>query len=184
MGIVTKAGDRGATSLYCGSRVSKDDIRVEICGALDEVSSFLGMAKNASKDKGTKRIVHSVQKELIILAAEVATSSAGSGKIKKRVDKSSIRVIEREIGRLEGKRIARLKSFCIPGKSAVSSVLDVARAITRRAERRSVTLSKKGMIKNPDIVVYLNRLSDLLYLLARANENKRRIGEGINSRRV
>ena len=69
MSIVTKRGDRGTTSLYCGKRVSKDDIRVEICGALDEVSSFLGMARNASKDKNTKKVVHSIQKELISLGA-------------------------------------------------------------------------------------------------------------------
>jgi cob(I)alamin adenosyltransferase len=173
MSIVTKTGDNGATSLYCGKRVGKDDIRVEICGALDEVSSFLGMAKNASKDKKTKSAVHSIQKELIVLGAEVATSTAGSGKIRKRIGAGSICVLEKEIDRLEGGRAVKIKSFCIPGKGAASSALDVARAVTRRAERRSVTLLKKSMIKNPNIVIYLNRLSDLLYLLARSNEEKR-----------
>ena len=172
MSITTKTGDNGTTSLYCGKRVGKDNMRVEICGALDEVSSFLGMAKNASKDKNTKRIVHSIQKELISLGAEVATSAAGSGKIKKRVGRDSICVLEKEIGCLEGKCALRIKSFCIPGKGTASSALDVARAITRRAERGSVTLLKKGMVKNPNIVIYLNRLSDLLYLLARSNEEK------------
>ncbi|MCX5665860.1 MAG: cob(I)yrinic acid a,c-diamide adenosyltransferase [Candidatus Omnitrophica bacterium] len=170
MSIVTKTGDKGKTSLYCGTRVDKDDIRVEICGALDELSSFLGMAKNASKDKNTKRVVHSIQKELIALCAEAATSAAGSSKIKKRASKSSISILEREIDRLEGKCATRMRSFCIPGKGAASSALDVARAIARRAERRSVTLQKKGMVKNPNIAIYLNRLSDLLYLLARSNE--------------
>ena len=173
MSIVTKRGDKGTTSLYCGKRVDKDDIRVEICGALDEVSSFLGMAKNASKDKNTKRVVHSIQKELISLGAEVATSAAGSGKTRKRVNADSICVLEKEIDHLESKCAVKMKSFCIPGKGAVSSALDVARAVTRRAERRSVTLLKKGMVKNPNIVIYLNRLSDLLYLLARFNEKKR-----------
>ena len=96
MSIVTKTGDKGKTSLYCGKRVGKDDIRIEICGALDEVSSFLGMAKNASKDKNTKRIVHSIQKELISLGTEMATSAAGSGKINKREAKDSICVLEKE----------------------------------------------------------------------------------------
>ncbi len=172
MGIVTKTGDKGKTSLYCGKRVGKDDMRVEICGALDEVSSFLGMAKNASKDKNTKRVVHSIQEELISLGAEVATSAAGSGKIRKRVGAGSICVLEKEIDRLEGKCVVKMRSFCIPGKGAASSALDVARAVTRRAERRSVTLLKKGMVKNPNIIIYLNRLSDLLYLLARFNETK------------
>lgn len=172
MGIVTKTGDKGKTSLYCGKRVNKDGMRVEICGALDEVSSFLGMAKNASKDKNTKRVVHSIQKDLIVLGAEVATSAAGSDKIKKRIGKGSICVLEREIDLLEGKRALKMRSFCIPGKGAASSALDVARAVTRRAERRSVTLLKKGMVKNPNTIIYLNRLSDLLYLLARFNEKK------------
>ena len=173
MGIVTKTGDGGRTSLCCGAKVDKDDIRMEICGSLDEVSSFLGMAKNVSKDKTTKRIVHSIQKELVSLGAEVATSAAGRGKIKKRIDKNSICFLEKEIDRLEGRCAVRIRSFCIPGKGAASSALDVARAVTRRAERGSVTLLKKGMVKNPNIVIYLNRLSDLLYLLARFNEKKR-----------
>ncbi|MDD5174174.1 MAG: cob(I)yrinic acid a,c-diamide adenosyltransferase [Candidatus Omnitrophota bacterium] len=173
MGIATKTGDKGKTSLYCGKRVDKDDIRVEICGAIDEVSSFLGMAKNASKDKNTKRVVHSVQKDLILLGAEVATSAAGSYKIKKKIGAGSICILEREIDCLEGKCNIKIRSFCIPGAGAASSALDVARTVTRRAERRSVTLQKKGMIKNPNIVIYLNRLSDLLYLLARSNEKKK-----------
>ena len=172
MSIVTKTGDKGKTSLYCGKRVYKDDIRVEICGALDEVSSFLGMAKSASKDKDTKRVIHAIQKELIHLCAEVATSAAGLGKIKKKIAKNSICVLEKKIDYLEGKRIVKIRSFCVPGKGAASSALDVARAITRRAERRSITLLKKGMVKNPNIVIYLNRLSDLLYLLARVNEER------------
>lgn len=173
MSIVTRTGDGGETSLYCGKRVSKDDMRVEICGALDEVSSFLGMARNASKDKTTKRIIYSIQKDLIPLGAEVATSAAGPYKIKKRIGKDSICVLEKEIEYLEGRRMIRIRSFCIPGKGAASSALDVARAVTRRAERESVTLLKKGRLKNPSIIVYLNRLSDLLYLLARSNEKRR-----------
>lgn len=173
MKIATKTGDKGTTSLYCGKRVAKDDIRIEICGAIDEVSSFLGMARNASKDKNTKMVVRSIQKELIILGAEIATSASGADKIKKRIGADSVCVLEKEIDCLEGKRAVKMRSFCIPGKGAASSALDVARAITRRAERRSVTLLKKGMVKNPNIVTYLNRLSDLLYLLARSNEKKR-----------
>jgi cob(I)alamin adenosyltransferase len=173
MSIVTKTGDKGKTSLYCGKRVCKDNARVEACGSLDEVSSFLGMAKSVLKDRNTKRIIHSIQEELIVLCTELATSAAGSGKIKKRVGAGSICVLEKEIECLENKCNVKIRSFCIPGNTAASSALDVARAVTRRAERRSVTLLKQGMIKNTNIVVYLNRLSDLLYLLARSNDNKR-----------
>lgn len=172
MSIVTKSGDKGSTSLYCGKRVGKDDMRIEMCGALDELSSFLGMAKNASKDRKTKNIIHSIQKELIVLGTEVATSIAGSGKIKNRIGSGSVCVLEKEINCLESRCAVKMRSFCIPGKTMASSVLDVARAVARRAERGSVRLLKKGMVKNPDIVIFLNRLSDLLYLLARFNEKK------------
>ena len=173
MSIVTKTGDKGRTSLCCGRIVDKDDMRVEICGTLDEVSSFLGVAKNASKDKNTKRIVHVIQKDLILLGAEVATSARDLNKVKKRISADSICILEKEIGLLEGKRAVKIRSFCIPGNGAASSALDVARAVTRRAERRSVTLLKKRMVKNSNVVIYLNRLSDLLYLLARFNEKKK-----------
>lgn len=173
MGITTKTGDDGRTSLYCGNRVAKDDARIEACGALDEVVSFLGLAKSASKDKKTKSIMYSVQKELFILGAEVAGSKSSAGKLKKKIGKDSICVLEKEIDELENARLVKVRSFCIPGENTSSSALDIARAVTRRAERRSVTLLKKGMIKNRNIVVYLNRLSDLLYLLARLNERKK-----------
>ena len=173
MSIVTKTGDSGKTSLYCGKRVDKDDMRVEICGALDEISSFLGMARNASKDKNTKRVVHSIQKELIVLGSEIATTKRGLSRLKKRIDKNSVCVLEKEIKCLEDKCAIKARSFCLPGANAVSGALDVARAVTRRAERRSVTLVRKGMLSNPHIIVYLNRLSDLLYLLARSDEQKR-----------
>ena len=172
MGIVTKTGDSGKTSLCCGKRVDKDDIRVEICGALDEASSFLGLAKNGLRSQKAKRVIHSIQKELIVLCAEAATSAKGLGKIDKRIDANSICFLEKEIDALERKRAVKIRAFCIPGYGAASSALDVARAVIRRAERRSVTLLKKGMVKNSNIIIYLNRLSDLLYLLARSNEEK------------
>lgn len=173
MGIVTKTGDKGKTSLYCGKRVCKDSPRIELCGTLDEVVSFLGMAKAVSKDKKTGELIHAIQKELFIICTEIVTSGAGRKKLKKRIDKGSICGIEKEIDFLESKRRIRMKGFCIPGGNMASSALDIARAITRRAERRGVTLFNKGIINNRDIVVYLNRLSDLLYLLARLNEKKK-----------
>ncbi len=162
------------TSLYRCGRVMKDDIRIEACGAIDEVSSFLGMAKNIAKDAKTRRIVKSAQKELIILGSELAAAPHVAKALKKRIGKDSVCVLEKEIDDLENRRAIKMRSFCIPGKNTASSALDIARAITRRAERRCVTLVKKGMIKNRNILVYLNRLSDLLYLLARAQEGTRR----------
>jgi len=173
MSIVTRTGDNGTTSLYGGERVSKDDIRIEACGALDEVSSFLGMAKSLLRDKKTKSVINCIQKELIVLCSEVASMPTASKKLKNRINGSSISALEKEIDCLEKKRNTRIRSFCLQGADHVSSTLDVARAITRRAERRCVAMSKKKMLKNRDIIVYLNRLSDLLYLLARSNEKKK-----------
>ena len=89
-------------------------------------------------------------------------------KLKKRIGKDSVCMLEKEIDYLENKRAIKIKAFSIPGENMASSSLDIARAIIRRAERRCVTLSNKGMVRNSNIVPYLNRLSDLLYLLARS----------------
>lgn len=172
MGIVTKTGDRGKTSLYCGKRVPKDDLRIETCGAIDEASSFLGLAKNIANDAKTKRIADYIQRELVILGSEVATTGDDIEKLKKRIDKNSVCILEKEIDDLENVRKIKMKSFCIPGENMTSSHLDIARAVTRRAERRCVTMVRKGMVKNKNIAVYLNRLSDLLYLLARSQEKR------------
>lgn len=172
MSIMTKTGDDGTTSLYCGKRVAKDSIRIETCGALDEVSSYLGLVKNIVTGEKTKRIVNSVQKELMVLCAEIATTPRQVKKLKKRIAKGHVFALERQIRDLEKSQAIKSKSFCIPGKNAASSVLDIARAVTRRAERRCVTMIKKGMINNSNISTYLNRLSDLLWLLARLNEKK------------
>lgn len=170
MSIVTKTGDGGTTSLYCGGRVSKDDIRIETCGALDEVSSFLGVAKSLMRGRKTKALMESIQKELIVICSEVASPLPAVKKLKKRINGSSVSVIEKEIDSLEREHGMKFRSFCLQGSSHVSGTLDVARAITRRAERRCVTMSRKRMLVNRDIIIYLNRLSDLLYLLARSNE--------------
>lgn len=173
MSITTKTGDRGKTSLYCGRRVAKDDIRVEACGALDEAVSFLGLARAHSTDKKTKDVIYLVQKQIFMLCSEISASGVAAKRLKEKIDKDAIRALEKEIDGLESKRCVKMKGFCVPGSSMVSSALDMARAITRRAERRSVTMSRKGMMKNRNIIVYLNRLSDLLFLLARLNENKK-----------
>jgi len=168
--MAAKAGDRGRTSLYCGTEVDKDDIRMEVCGALDEVSSFLGMAKSCCADSMTKSSADLVQKSIIVLNAEIASTPAAVGRLKKKICAGSVAGIEAQIKRVESRCGARPRSFCLQGANIVSSTLDVARAITRRAERLCVTMTKSKMLANRDILTYLNRLSELLYLLARLNE--------------
>ncbi|QAT17442.1 ATP:cob(I)alamin adenosyltransferase [Candidatus Velamenicoccus archaeovorus] len=171
MGIVTKKGDKGKTSLYFGGMVSKDHPRVELCGALDELSSFLGFAKSLLRDKQGRAWIEGVQKDLVTIAAEAATAPGFLVRLKKRVQKEDVGRLERQIATLESR--SKRKNFCfsIPGSCLVSSCLDVARTIARRAERRAVSLLRKRQIANKDVLAYLNRLSDFLYLLARKSEN-------------
>lgn len=170
MSIVTKRGDNGQTSLYCGGRVMKDHIRIEACGDLDELCSYLGMSKCLTKDKKEKELIVSVQKDLFVIGSEIATPANMLARLKKKIDSDDVRRVEKALERIETKSQHPRRAFAIPGKDSVSSVLDIARAVTRRVERRTVTLRNKQMLKNTHILVYLNRLSDLLYLLARNHE--------------
>lgn len=171
MGIVTKKGDKGKTSLFAGGFVDKDHVIVEACGTLDELCSFLGMAKSFLKNRSAKNILEDIQNDLFIVGAEVSCKAGLAGRLKKRMNSVYVARLDKIIGKLEKKNQLR-KIFCLPGENSLSGVLDVARTIARRAERRVVTLSKKRMLKNPHILVYLNRLSDLLYLLARSCATK------------
>ena len=169
MSIVTKKGDKGKTFLYQGKSVSKDHVRMEACGVLDELSSYLGLAKSMIKGKRIKGIVESIQKDLFLLGSEVVTEVKSLNKLKKRIDSSFIGCLDKVILDLESKKGLKIRSFQLSGVNPVSSVLDISRTITRKLERRIVTLGRKKLLSNKTILVYLNRLSDLLYLLARAS---------------
>ena len=170
MSIVTKKGDRGKTSLFLGGVVAKDDPRVELEGVLDELCSYLGVCKSLVKGGCVKKQLESLQKDLFIIGAEVATTVRHLKKLSCRVSKADNERLEKLIEEIEAKRRPQDRTFILPGENLVSSVLDVSRTIARRAERRAVTLAKKSVLRNPYILIYLNRLSDLLYLLARKCE--------------
>jgi cob(I)alamin adenosyltransferase len=174
MGIVTKTGDKGTTSLYCSARVDKDDIRIETCGTLDEVSSFLGMAKSLVKEREFKDIIEVVQKDLLLIGTEVATRREFVNKLKKRICDKEVRCLEEKIEALECGGRLRFAGFSMPGENAVSSAFDIARAVARKAERRSAALLKQKMLSNRNVLIYLNRLSDLLFLLARSQEKNKK----------
>jgi ATP:cob(I)alamin adenosyltransferase len=170
MSITTKKGDEGFTSLYGGGRVSKDSVRIEASGTLDELCSFLGLARSAIKDRRAKTLLESIQKDLFTVIKEISTRPKFTSKLKQRIELEHIHRLEKEIEDIE-KKIEFKKSLFIPsGKTSLSSVLDTTRAVARRAERRVVTLKRKRLLKNPYILIYLNRLSDLLYLLSRIYE--------------
>jgi len=158
--------------LCWGGRVPKDHLRVEAYGTLDELCAFLGLAKSLIRERKTKNIIECLQKDLFVICAELATKSAFLRKLKRRINKIDVSRLERIILDLEKKRTFKQPCFYLPGENIISSNLDIARTIARRAERHTVSLKRKGLLLNPSIIVYLNRLSDLLYLLARAYEKK------------
>ena len=174
MSVTTKTGDNGMTSLYLEGRIWKDDLRVDIYGTLDELCSFLGLSKSLIRDRKTKRLIESTQKDLFVIGAEIATKGRFITKLEERIKASHIRTIEKAVRDIESVNVFEGCCFYLPGEDLVSSTLDIARTVARRAERGIVTLKRKGMLKNNNILIYLNRLSDLLYLLARTHEKNPR----------
>ena len=168
MKIYTKGGDGGETSLFGGGRLSKADPRVEAYGDVDEVNACLGWAGSLLKQHPLESAIRGIQSDLFTLGADLATapgsSAAASGK--------AVKISEADAARLEGlidawdKELPSLKNFILPGGSPGAAALQVCRAACRRAERSVVRLAASESV-NPAAVVYLNRLSDLLFVLAR-----------------
>ncbi len=176
MSITTKTGDMGKTSLCCGSRVYKDDPRIEFAGELDELCSSIGVCKAATKSKLCRELLESIQKDLFVLGSEVVSSSFDNrcGKAR-RINDGSVGFLEKAIVNFEKSVTLKKTGFCLPGENIASGMLDVARTVARRCERRAFALSKKKLFCNANILKYLNRLSDLLFLLAREAEAKPRL---------
>ncbi len=169
MRIYTRRGDTGETGLLYGGRVSKTDPRCEAYGTTDEAVSALGLARALAQDPRVRRVVKQVQRELFTVGAELATDPPERPKLEKHFG-----VVTPEMtGRLEtlmdelGAQMELPRAFIIPGASAASAALDVARTTLRRAERRTVALQEQGLLDNPEVLRYLNRLADLLFVLAR-----------------
>lgn len=168
MSIYTKTGDKGTTSLFDNKRVFKDDIRVESYGTVDELVSFLGLAKNYVEDEDIYNIIQQVQNKLFTLASILATED--SSQVKYCIKEKDIEYLEDKIDDYMG-RLGNPTGFIIPGSGKKSGYLHVCRTICRRAERRIITLSKEVEL-DPLVVKYVNRLSDLLYALARYLEEE------------
>lgn len=174
MGIYTRGGDTGQTSLLGGSRVAKDDLRIEVYGTLDEATSALGLARAATKSDNICRTIIDLQGELIKVMSELATKpvdEAAAQKLKTvPVQPAQVERLEKLIDVYETERIAT-GQFVRPGGSLASAALDLARTMVRRAERRLISLTRQEEV-NPNLVKYLNRLSDLLYVMARIDEQR------------
>ena len=172
MKTFNKKGDKGETSLLFGGRVPKSDLRCEAYGTLDEAISSLGVARNHVKKKKTREMILRVQKELFEVNAELATKTEDREKFVthfKPITEGMAAGLEEIINEIEAE-VEMPRAFIIPGANLASASLDVSRAIVRRAERRAVILKEKGEIENDAILHYLNRLADLLFMLARYEE--------------
>jgi len=162
--IYTRTGDAGETGLIGGRRVRKDDPRVEAYGALDELNSALGAARAFLQDEEIGAILDRIQHELFALGAEVA--APGDAPDIPHATAAQVEALERVIDRFDA-ALPPLRAFILPGGHPAGSLLHLARTIGRRAERRMITLGRTESV-NAEIVRYLNRLSDLLFVLARA----------------
>ncbi|MGH3023163.1 MAG: cob(I)yrinic acid a,c-diamide adenosyltransferase [Gaiellaceae bacterium] len=165
--IYTRAGDAGETSLGDGTRVSKTDPRIVTYGTVDELNSLVGHALAADVPPEFRPWLQAIQNDLFDLGADLSVPLEEDG------DRSRLRVTPEQVGRLEGlcdlvnARLEPLRSFVLPGGTEAAARLHVARSVCRRAERLAVALAEDYPV-NPAALAYLNRLSDLLFILARA----------------
>ncbi len=163
MSIYTKTGDKGSTSLFDNKRVPKDHIRVESYGTVDELVSYLGLAKNYMDCKEIYNIIQEVQNKLFTVATNLATED--KNKIKYHIKEEDIKFLEDNIDKYMAK-LNNPTGFIVPGSGKKSGYLHVCRTICRRAERRIITLESHSEV-DPLLIKYVNRLSDLIYALAR-----------------
>jgi cob(I)alamin adenosyltransferase len=168
MTIYTRTGDQGETDLFDGGRIRKDTARMEACGDLDELDAWLGLARSEALPKGTDEQLEKVQRRLMRLRAQVATVSLEKLSKDDAISHHDVKTLERAIDRHEAK-LDPVDSFILPAGSRAACTLHVARAVCRRAERRLVSLAHAEPRAVPsDMLAYVNRLSDLLFVLARA----------------
>ena len=170
--VYTRTGDDGQTSLVGGARVSKSDPRVDAYGEVDELNSALGVARAHLQDPEIDDLLGVIQNDLFTLGADLAAPTSVKGP---RISAALVQVLEAQADRfLEG--LEPLRDFLLPGGSAAGAMLHLARTIARRTERRVVRLAETEDI-NAQTIVYLNRLSDLLFVLARVVNHRAGVSE-------
>jgi cob(I)alamin adenosyltransferase len=162
MKVYTKTGDKGTTGLLSGERIEKDSLRVEAYGIVDEINSALGLARVWCNKSDNKNIIYSLQKMLMLIMADLASLNNEAYYIKEE----HVKQLEEYIDTIDA-QLPPLKEFIIPGGNAGAAALDFARTTTRRGERQVIKLSKKEFV-NEQVLIALNRLSDLCFMLSRA----------------
>lgn len=167
--ITTRIGDKGTTQLFSGETVSKNSPQTNAYGDLDELVSVMGIARSLAQRPETIDRLIVLQRQCFIVGAELATSVTYTDVLGHRVNADMLNELDRVREDLEAK-IEMPKGFVLPGGTPAAAHLDLARTIARRCERKTVGLVEEGLLNNPILVVWLNRLSDYLWLLARFEE--------------
>jgi cob(I)alamin adenosyltransferase len=163
--IYTRAGDRGETGFIGGRRVRKDHPRVEAYGAVDELNSQLGIVRTLLTEPSVAALLDDIQHRLFDLGAELATPSGARARPSPAITATHTRALEQAIDRFQV-MLPALRVFILPGGTPLAAAFHVARTVSRRAERRTVSLARTERV-NAEVLRYLNRLSDLLFVLAR-----------------
>ena len=174
--VTTGTGDTGYTGLLGEQRVPKYDPRPDTFGTVDEATSALGLARALTGDTKVKQIIYEVQNELYLLMGELATPPENYEKMGLRMTIEHVQRLEQVESALK-QEVEIPNKFIIPGDTPDGAALDLARTIIRRAERMAVKLLHEGVIQNGEVVRYLNRLSDLIFILARYIEVKSSLAE-------
>lgn len=168
MSIATRRGDGGETDLLYGGRVPKHHPRTEAYGALHEALAALGLARAWLPPGPLKDDTLRIQKELFLVGAELATDLAHLHRLRHRIGEEHVRVLDQRLAEAEEK--SPVTDWVIPGEGAASAAFHLASTIVRRTERRAVKLRDDGLLENPHLLAYLNRLADLLFLYAKLSE--------------
>jgi cob(I)alamin adenosyltransferase len=185
MSIATKLGDAGETGLIGGARVSKADLRVESYGTVDELNAALGLARSLCPDESVRAATERIQRTLFGVGGSLATP-AGSRKGKAVLSSADVDELTEQVHRIEGVE-GVLADWTVPGVQVASAAFEVARTVCRRAERCAVRLAESGEEDQPEVLAYLNRLSDLIWLFGRllernAGDDARLRGDGEGGR--
>ncbi|MBK5243540.1 MAG: cob(I)yrinic acid a,c-diamide adenosyltransferase [Eubacteriaceae bacterium] len=174
--VYTRGGDKGETGLFGASRVQKDSIQVDAYGTMDEANSAIGLAYSFCEDEEIRRILHEVQKRIFVLGAELASDEKGKSMLKDKITQADIDTMEKIMEHYLA-IIGPQKAFIIPGASPASSALHVARTVVRRGERQIVQYNRDNEHSRPELIKFANRLSDMLFVLARTAEHYAQVSE-------
>ncbi|MDP8959703.1 MAG: cob(I)yrinic acid a,c-diamide adenosyltransferase [Actinomycetota bacterium] len=173
MKVYTKKGDDGTTGLFYGGRTSKADLAPEAYGTVDEAVATLGLARAEAAGELAERLL-ALQRDLFVVAAELATGPENRHKLEEGVSRPTVEMVARLEGWIDEveAEVGLPREFVVPGQARLPATLDLARTVIRRAERRAVDCATAGMLEGSQVIPYLNRLGDYVYMLARAAEGE------------